>query len=948
MNPLFNQLLHWLSGSIRRKNGLLAFLVTIGLCLLPWLSVPSGAESPDVGILLHQDTQPEALSRSEASLLLTLKQVNQNFSTIQLKELTNFKGKLLFIPLFDDTPKAFLETIEQQRSADLHYVLLPMLQRPSSDVESFITKFGFTVEGSQFLSRSFPLRTDYKVYRTYVPIGTFVFKVSAKTPALASWGIAAPAAVISGKTMLINWNWSSPLPELDYQRFMQEWEARDASLALDKTPNTAVAGAAFASNATNNRISPELPAQEIRKSFLNGSPTQTVNAQADSPIEIPVQTFPPRSLEKTQPAYLIEASPVVTPSVKSESAPIESESPATTPPATTAKSSPPVKAVAEMEEDANPAEMYEFDDGSKREAIRKQRGIDTQTAIAEFYNDRMRELADLQDKVNLLAVQYLNVPDKYNTLKSAIETADQQKGVFETAWFQRNYGPALSAFERSKASLMKALFNQVPVTQIEGRAIWLDRGSIVKAGSPEGLRELIRRISASGFNIIYFETVNAGYPIYPSEIVEQNPHTKGWDPLAIAVDEAHKQGVELHAWVWTFAVGNTRHNKILGQPDSFPGPILSKADMMTEALRGRNGSLIPPKQTEYWLSPASFKARGFLTSLFSEIVKNYKVDGLQLDYIRYPFQKPDFPMGFESFATTRFSSETGLSLAEPNEYTIKAWDAWKAFQVTSFVKDLNHKLKALNPELKISVAVFPMARHGRMLMIQQDWETWVRNGWVDTINPMAYSRSARSLEHLVKYIHNIGDDKALVYPGLSLQKLNSVELLDTLQVCRNTGVMGTTLFAMTQFDSDKQMMLQTGPYKQRKTIPPHRQPLAASEQLISETQGVVTNLLQSDRPKPGIENLQQISQFLSTIGTAVHDLNTPGKLGQTGFLISNIHDDSRMLKLRAEQWAEWNDADSVTKFQAKILKQMVDKVVRMVNYATFELSTSSHTVKAAN
>ncbi len=594
---------------------------------------------------------------------------------------------------------------------------------------------------------------------------------------------------------------------------------------------------------------------------------------------------------------------------------------------------------AKPQNDDNPANMYEFDGGGVS-ADKEMRSVEAQDAIAEFYNDKMRELADIEDKVNLLAGEYLSNPTKHAAIENALFKANQEQSAFESAWFQHNFGRALTAYENSRATLMKALFDKVPVTRVEARAIWLDRGSIVKAGSPEGMRKLIDRIAASGFNIVYFETINAGYSMYPSKITVQNPEVKGWDPLAAAVQEAHKDGIEIHAWVWTFAVGNTRLNKILGEPASYPGPILSRSDMASEALRTDDGGILPPGQTEYWLSPASYKARSFLLSLFSEVIRNYDVDGLQLDYIRYPFQKTYKPVGFEPFAVSRFTSETGLSLSDPNEYTMKAWDAWKAFQVTTFVKEVSTTLKQINPKLKISAAVFPMNRNNRMLAIQQDWESWVRNGWVDTLNPMAYSKSPRSLEFLVQYIQNVGGDKTLVYPGLSLIKLNPIELLETLEVCRKTGVMGTTLFAYNQFGPENQLLLDAGPYKNRKTIPPHQDPLYSSVQVISETKKIIQSLLSSDQPKPGVQSLQQIEASLDTLGNKMQSLSNSKQQGDLQLeksVLDNIQDDSRVLAEQADQWTGWS-TDSVASFQAKILKQMVDKVVTLVNYTTFEMS----------
>ncbi|MGB3789220.1 MAG: family 10 glycosylhydrolase, partial [Phormidesmis sp.] len=108
------------------------------------------------------------------------------------------------------------------------------------------------------------------------------------------------------------------------------------------------------------------------------------------------------------------------------------------------------------------------------------------------------------------------------------------------------------------------------------RSIWLDRETIVNAGSVEGLAQIFDRFKAAGINTVFVETVNAGYPIYESAIApEKNPLIKGWDPLQAAIDLGKRHDMEIHAWVWLFAAGNQAHNRIVGLPNSYPGPILS-------------------------------------------------------------------------------------------------------------------------------------------------------------------------------------------------------------------------------------------------------------------------------------------------------------------------------------------------------------------------------------
>ncbi len=865
-------------------------LLLVAMMSIPMAWVPCQAQNPQVGVILPETqlTLPESLhqARDKDSLLLLLKQVFGDFSTIQLKELSTYKGTMLFVPMMDESAIPVLKALQTQPLPQTTQVfILPMLSESTPQLTEALESMGFHIHGMTYSHHGLYLSSQLAMKHIYLPIGSPILLAESDQKPLATWGSHVPALVQSGNVFLFNWNWGRRL----------------SPVAMKSLLSQVVPQELFATTLTQQAV------------ITQPEPPLSVKSVKSEPKPQPAQQAPVKMA--TQPPQQVMFSPPnPSPSVKSQTI------------------APPSK-----DQDSTPSELYDFD-GLSTEALHKRRNVETQYAMASFYNDRMRELADLEDNIRQMIQANTANPSQQQALQNALNQANDTKSHFETAWFQQNYGPALADFEQSKGILTKSLFNFVPDAQIEGRAIWLDRGSIVKAGNPQNLRRLIQHIAAAGFNIIYFETVNAGYPIYPSHLIDQNPQVNGWDPLAIAVDEAHKDGMELHAWVWTFAVGNTRHNKILGQPMSFPGPILSKPEMASEALLGRHGEMVLPEQYEYWLSPASFKARAFLTSLFSEIVQNYKVDGLQLDYIRYPFQKPLTPMGLEDFAVNRFRSETGLDLSQPSDFTTKAWDAWKAFQVTTFVRDLSMHLKSINPQLKLSAAVFPLTRNGRMRMIQQDWETWVKYGWIDTLSPMAYSKSPRSLRRLVNYIDNISGNKILVYPGLSLRKLNPIELLDTLEICRQTGVMGTTLFAFTQLDRDKQLLLETGPYKLRKAIPPHRSPIYASQELVKTAQDVTASIQQSTLNPVSHQQLQSIHDVLSRIAQRLGVLKQSQDEFQINSTLSSLKDESRVLSNQMDR-LKTLEHSNVLSLQIRVLKESLAKVVRMVDYTTFQVAS---------
>lgn len=372
----------------------------------------------------------------------------------------------------------------------------------------------------------------------------------------------------------------------------------------------------------------------------------------------------------------------------------------------------------------------------------------------------------------------------------------------------------------------------IPSNESEIRAVWLDRGTIVDCSGPGELNQIIKDIAHAGFNVVFFETINAGYPIYPSMLLTQNPQIKGWDPLSVAIKSAHENNIELHAWVWTFAVGNSRHNLLLDQDVSFPGPVLSTVGAGWE-LKSQDGSLKGMDQTEFWVSPANKNACEFLKSIFKEIVSNYDVDGFQFDYIRFPFQNRNFQAGYDAVSLGSYKSETGIGL-DPGIFPNKNWVEWKSNKVSRFLSEASSELKQIKPELKTSVAVFATSREERLNAIQQDWETWAENNLVDAVYPFYYSFTPEDIKNRIKASREAIKYRSLIIPGFNLNILNDGELSEKIIATREVGALGLALFSSTHLSRDKRYLLKLGPFRNKAKSIPYDKPLDSCISLFLE------------------------------------------------------------------------------------------------------------------
>ncbi|MEN9228682.1 MAG: family 10 glycosylhydrolase [Gloeomargarita sp. GMQP_bins_120] len=432
------------------------------------------------------------------------------------------------------------------------------------------------------------------------------------------------------------------------------------------------------------------------------------------------------------------------------------------------------------------------------------------------------QLGELVERVRALVItaQMHNQKTQVAGAIQALQFAEAVLGQLEGWMAQGNTELARQQWLQAQDLLWQNYPALVSPAKPEVRAMWLDRGAIVQAGSAAGLARLFDRMRAAGVNLVFLETVNAGYPIYPSRVApQQNPLTRGWDPLAAAVSLAKERQMELHAWVWVLAVGNQRHNQLVGQPWNYLGPVLSVYPEW--ANLDNRGQPIPPRQDKPFLDPAHPQAREYLFRLFEEIVTRYDVDGLHLDYIRYPLQSGGVHYGYGLASQRAYQERTGIDpvTLSPGHPQWQDWTNWRTQQVTDLVTTLNQRLKQKRPDLLLSAAVFAYSRPSRLYRLQQDWETWAVTGAVDMVVLMSYAEDSRGLQDLLKPARPL-TAPVLFLPGISLMRTTPTAVLDQVQTARHSGLgPGYALFAMSHFRESLQPLIQ------QPMVPvPHRQP----------------------------------------------------------------------------------------------------------------------------
>jgi uncharacterized lipoprotein YddW (UPF0748 family) len=463
-----------------------------------------------------------------------------------------------------------------------------------------------------------------------------------------------------------------------------------------------------------------------------------------------------------------------------------------------------------------------------------------------------------------------------------IAQARQALQNFDRLLAEQNYATARQEWVQARQSLWQNYPKEGQRMGAEIRAVWLDRGTIVAARSEAGLAAVFDRLAAAGINTVFFETLNAGYPIYPSQIApQQNPLTIGWDPLESAVKLAHERGMELHAWIWTFAAGNKRHNTLIGKPPTYPGPVLSAhPDWANIDNKGRRQN---PNDGKFYLDPANKEVRNYLLNIVNEISSRYQVDGLQLDYIRYPFQDDNvgFTYGYGTAARQQFQQLTGTDPVNISPSSGNLWRQWIEFktnQINTFVGEVSQLLRRNYPRTILSVAVFPHPESQRIYKIQQNWEVWARQGIVDLIVPMTYALDTNRLQRITEPLateRNLGS--TLISPSVKLLSLSEVVAIDQIQALRDLPTGGYAIFAVESINSLMQGFFnRTQGRPMRSTSAsepiPYRKPFAAVTSRYTTLKQEWSFLLASNQLRMSESELKALQSRSDELGQAFSKL----------------------------------------------------------------------------
>jgi len=282
------------------------------------------------------------------------------------------------------------------------------------------------------------------------------------------------------------------------------------------------------------------------------------------------------------------------------------------------------------------------------------------------------------------------------------------------------------------------------------RAYWVDAFG---AGifTPAEVDKLVADAKAGNFNALVVQVGRRGDCFCNNAIMprtQANIAPRPYDPLQTLIDKAHAEGIEVHAWIIATAVWNS------ATPPNDPSHVYnthgpSKTGYDNWVMPRYDGS----RPGDTYLDPGHPAAADYIVSMYTSVVENYDVDGINFDRIRYPDGQlaawpADNSWGYNPVALGRFHAATGRTDRPlPDD---AQWAQWRRDQITNIVRRVYLEAHAAKPGIVVSadtitygdgpdqVGGWEASRPYRETL--QDWRAWMEEGILDLNIPMNYKR----------------------------------------------------------------------------------------------------------------------------------------------------------------------------------------------------------------
>ncbi|HKV98439.1 MAG TPA: family 10 glycosylhydrolase [Vicinamibacterales bacterium] len=354
----------------------------------------------------------------------------------------------------------------------------------------------------------------------------------------------------------------------------------------------------------------------------------------------------------------------------------------------------------------------------------------------------------------------------------------------------------------------------------ETRALWVERTALL---SPNAITAMVNAAKGGGFNTIFVQVRALGEAFYDSAIdpraTSLDAQPASFDPLATAIETGHRAGLQVHAWINVNFVASAatlprsrshvvfRHPEWLMVPNALAASLRNIDPQSPEYVaalarwtRGQSASV-----EGLYLSPATEQAQDYTTSVVTEIATKYAVDGIHLDYLRFPTDAFDYSRA--TLAAFRLQHAAAAPAAERQRLDARAvnepavwtaflpegWTTYRRDRLTTLATRLVSSVRKARPQALLSVAVGKSADEAAAYRFQ-DWRSWGAAETFDALCPMIYTEDAQEFADLLAKARPAAGPTPL-WVGVGAYKLPVAGTADRLKAIRRAGAAGFVLFS---------------------------------------------------------------------------------------------------------------------------------------------------------
>jgi uncharacterized lipoprotein YddW (UPF0748 family) len=295
---------------------------------------------------------------------------------------------------------------------------------------------------------------------------------------------------------------------------------------------------------------------------------------------------------------------------------------------------------------------------------------------------------------------------------------------------------------------------------------WPSRPGLDGAAQRAEALAVLERARALGLNALVLQVRPAADALYASSLEPWSEYLTGaqgrapdpaWDPLAFWVSEAHRRGLELHAW---FNPYRARHSS-------------AKSALSPRHLARTDPAVVKTYGDLLWMDPGERIAAQRTLDVVADVVWRYDIDGVHIDDYFYPY-----PLALPGGGEQPFPDEPSWRRYREAGGTLSRED-WRRDNVNRLVEALHQRVHSLKPGLRLGISPFGLGKpalrppgiqgFSQYDKLYADVELWLHKGWLDYLAPQLYwpiDRNAQAFDVLLDYWLAQNRAGRHVWPGL--------------------------------------------------------------------------------------------------------------------------------------------------------------------------------------